>query len=207
MGSYATLAALRERLGADAPNSGRDEQLNAMIDAAEKQIEAYTGRVFTDIGAGNETARVFATDDPWLVKVDDFHTTTNLAVKTDTGGDGTYDRTWTTSEYQLEPLNNLRAGITHPYTHVRAVDTPCFPASREARVQVTARWGWPAVPAAVKEATLLQAAFLWSRAKAPEGVFGFADAGIVRVSGNMPLDPTAAAMLDGLYSDVNRFLV
>jgi hypothetical protein len=56
-------------------------------------------------------------------------------------------------------------------------------------VQVTAAWGWSADPAAVVNATLIQAARIFKRRTSPEGVVGgFQDFGAVRVSSRMDPD-------------------
>jgi hypothetical protein len=57
------------------------------------------------------------------------------------------------------------------------------PWSTLAYVQITARWGWPATPANIIEATYMQAARLWSRRNSPEGVIGSSEFGGVRVAG------------------------
>jgi hypothetical protein len=44
-------------------------------------------------------------------------------------------------------------------------------------VQVTATWGWTAVPATIKKATLLQASRFYKRRDAPFGVAGSPDMG------------------------------
>lgn len=50
------------------------------------------------------------------------------------------------------------------------------------RVQITARWGWPEVPAAVTQATFIKAARLFQRKDSPQGVAGFGEFGPIRVS-------------------------
>jgi hypothetical protein len=52
----------------------------------------------------------------------------------------------------------------------------------QALVKVTGVWGWPAVPAAISQATILQAARHFKRYDSPLGVAGFGDFGVVRVS-------------------------
>lgn len=59
-------------------------------------------------------------------------------------------------------------------------------------VRVTTRWGYPAKPAEVGEATFLQASRLWRRKDSPEGVTGTADWGPVRVA---RVDPDVEALL------------
>lgn len=203
MGNYASSAELKTRL--EIVGTKLDAQVDRFIAAAELKVEAYTGRKFTKDTTA--TARVFAATDPELLKVDDFHTTTDLVVKTDSGGDGTFDVTWAASDYQLEPLNQIKNGITgYAYGRIRAVASRCWPVSREARVEVEAQWGWAAVPAVVTEATLLQAAFLHERKLTPGGFAGFADIGVIRVS-RLPMDTTAAGLLDDTFMDINRLVV
>lgn len=49
------------------------------------------------------------------------------------------------------------------------------------------------VPAAIKLATLIQATRLMKRRDSPEGALGFADVGVIRLSGK---DPDVAALLE-----------
>lgn len=53
-------------------------------------------------------------------------------------------------------------------------------------VQVTARFGWSAVPYQVNEATILKAASLFKRKDAPFGVAGFNEFGAVRITRKDP---------------------
>jgi hypothetical protein len=119
-----------------------------------------------------------------VVTTDDFWATTNLVVKTDEGDDGTYETTWAAADYQLEPLNGRENGVAVPYCRIRAVRSRWFPDNFRPAVQVTAAWGWAAVPAAVKEATLIKAARLFHRKDSPQGVAGFNEFGVVRLASN-----------------------
>jgi len=169
----------------------RADELDAAINAASRAIDAYTGRLFYDTGAA--TARVYPADSYGRIHVDDFHTTTGLVVATDPGGTGTFGTTWTTSDYQLEPLNGVFGGHTGwPYNSIRATGTRTFPVSTEALVQVTASWGWAAVPAEVRQACLIIAHGMFLRNESPFGVAGFSEFGAVRMT---PFDRQAAQML------------
>ena len=48
--------------------------------------------------------------------------------------------------------------------------------------KVSARWGWPATPDVIKQATILQASRLFTRLDSPLGIAGFGDMGAMRVS-------------------------
>jgi hypothetical protein len=179
--SYATLPELKTRLGID--NTTDDAALTNALNSVSRHIEAYTSRQFND--AGSATARVYYPDACRRTAVDDFHTDTGLIVQTDDGDTGTFDTTWTSADFQLEPLNGLVDGQPGwPYNTIRAVEGRMFPAGRRATLKVTARWGWAAVPAEVKEACLIGAEETFKLKDAPYGVAGFGEFGVVRIREN-----------------------
>lgn len=181
--SYATLAELRARLGIS--DTTDDARLTNALAAASRGIEHETRRQFND--AGSATARVFAPTSRWDALVDDFSTVTGLVIKTDSGGDGTFATTLSSTDYELWPLNGIQDGESGwPYYWVRAVESRWFNTlnTRRATIQITARWGWAAVPAVIKEATLIVAAEIFKLKDAPFGVAGFGDYGAVRVRQN-----------------------
>lgn len=166
-----------------------DVLISSKINQASRLIDTACSRRFYQDSSGS--ARVFVAENPYRV---DIHDCTSItAVKTDTGGDGTYDTTWSSGDYQEEPLNGVRDGLEGWPTHVlRAVGTRCFPVSPEARLQVTATWGWAAVPHAVQGATLLAASRLVLRRNSSEGFVGIEGAGIRALQA---LDRDAAEMI------------
>lgn len=160
-----------------------DSVVTFAVNAANQAIVQYCGRDFDKVALASETARVFRPRTDVRAVVDDFWSTTNLVVKTDDDDDGTYETTWASTDYQLEPLNGRANGITVPYYRIIAVADRRFPTSNlRTSVQVTAAWGWTAVPAAVTEATLIKAARLFHRKDSPQGVAGFDQFGAVRLS-------------------------
>ena len=179
---YATLPELKARL--DIADSIDDTRLTDALANASREIETYAGRQFNDAGAA--TARVFPARTCALAVVDDFSTTTGLVVATDATGDGVFETTWTAADYELEPLNGVVGGVSGwPYYRISAAGTRAFPTGlRRAVVQVTARWGWTAVPAPVKDACLLIASESFKLGDAPFGVAGFGEFGPVRVRMN-----------------------
>ena len=187
MGSYVALSELKSALGIT--GSTDDDFLNLAIDSAEESIDDLCGRVFT--AAGSASARTYRAQ-PYLVVTDDISTLTGLVVKTDTSGDGSFDTTWASTDYQVEPLNNLTKGRS--VNNLRAVGSYTFPVYGDglASVEVTAKWGWPAVPDSIKQATLMLASRLYSRKASPMGVIGVGDFGPVRVSRS---DPDIAHLL------------
>lgn len=184
---YVTLSELKTALGIS--GSTEDDYLNLGIDAATSAIDDLCGRVFTQ--ETSATARTYRAQ-PYYTVVDDIYTETGLVIKTDTSGDGTYDTTWASTDYQMEPLNNLQKGF--PLRNIRAVGDYTFPVYGDglASVQVTAKWGWASVPKPVKQACLMLSSRLYNRKASPMGVIGVGDFGPVRISRS---DPDIAAML------------
>jgi len=172
-------------------DSNDDDRLELAITTASRMLEGICNRRFyQDAGV---SARVFAALNDDLCFVDDISTTTGLIVKTDPQLTGTFSQTWAATDYQLEPLNNIIDGQSWPTTQIRGVKFLEFPRfENRAGVQVTARWGWPAIPDAVKSAGIIQSVAVFKAAEAPFGAMGLAETGIIRVRA---IHPTAAALV------------
>lgn len=173
--------------------TAEDAQMEAAIESASRSIDAHTNRRF--YSDSSATARVYYADTPIRCTVDDFSTTSGLIIKTDTGDNGTYDQTWAANEYFLEPLNGEVGGISgQPYNTIIATVPKRFPVSgRRPRIQVTAKWGWAAVPDPVRQACLIQSARIYRRAQTPEGFAAGEAFGAIRVSSR--LDPDVQMLL------------
>lgn len=160
---YATLAELKARIGTAL--SANDDALTQCLEAASRAVDGFTGRRFYQDSA---QTRYFTADDSGYLEVDDLVSVTTL--QTDGDGDRTYEDTWTSTDYDLEPYN--AAVIAFPYTSIQT--TPdgdyTFPAGIRKGVKIVGTWGWPSVPDPVTEATLLLAARLAKRQAAPFGV-------------------------------------
>jgi hypothetical protein len=164
-----------------------DALLEASVESASRLIDSHCARQFWS--AGTATPRVFVAISNMIVDIDDLSTTSGLVVRTaDDLKDG-YTTTWDASDYQLEPLNGVLDGLTWPYNRLRAIGDYWFPIDNgEALVQVTGNWGWPAIPKAIEQAALLQAARIFKRYDSPLGVAGFGDLGVMRVSRGLDSD-------------------
>jgi len=137
--------------------------------------------------------RVYRPRDACTVRTDDIASATGLVVKTDTALDGTYATTLTAADYQLEPWNADLDG--RPWRRICMLNGAQWPwhATRPT-VQVTARFGWPTVPEPVRVAARIKAAKLFRRKDSPDGVSGFGELGVVRISRFE--DPDVAMLLD-----------
>jgi hypothetical protein len=192
---YASLDVLKARvLPSGSTSTTHDVRLYDALVEVSREIDDYCGRVFYTTTAA--AARLYYPDRYDRLDVDDFWTTTGLVVAEDTGNDGTYEVTWDSTDTQAEPLNGVVDGKPGwPYWRLRAVGSrtfPCVDNLSRAPIQVTAKWGWPAVPDAVKEACLVLAEESFKLPDSPFGVGGYGPYGIVRVREN----PVAARKLN-----------
>jgi len=165
-----------------------DDSLIAVAgSAASDLIDRHCERTFGTVSA----TRYFAPADNYLLPVDDLAGTA-ITVYSSTAANGTYDTTWTAADYQMEPSTS--AGITVPYTRIRAVGNYLFPfADGENTVKITGVYGWPSVPPAIVQAAIIQASRLFKRFDSPLGVAGVSDIGVMRVSRG--LDPDVAQLV------------
>lgn len=159
-------------------DSTDDALLELAVESASRMIDSVAERVFYSAGTATRTFAA-ARDD--LVQIDDCRTITTL--KTSTNADYIYDQTWTVTDYQGEPLNQLVAGQSTPFTRVRATGDYNFPvASGVATVEIVGVWGFATVPTAIKQACVIQSAREFKRFDSPLGVAGYGDLGVMRVS-------------------------
>lgn len=174
--AYASLSDLRAWQGIH--DGADDTELNLALAAAESAVSAWCGYDF-DLNA-NPSARVFVAVNRYLLDLSavglTIGSTNGLAVAVDDDDDGTFEVAWAAADYQVEPVNSIGpGGITWPGTHLRAVGDYRWPVggTGRARVQVTARWGWPAVPTPVKLATIILATAWHQRRATMTGRSGF----------------------------------
>jgi hypothetical protein len=167
-----------------------DSLLNMAVESASRLVDGHAGRRFWNAGTAT---KYFVAQDDYVCEVDDISSST-IVLQTSSGADGIFDTTWDIDDYQLEPLNGELDGIAWPYTSIRAIGDYLWPISGgEALVKVTGVFGWPSVPIAIKQATIIQASRIYKRLDSPLGVAGFSDLGIMRVSTN--LDPDVAQLV------------
>jgi hypothetical protein len=166
-----------------------DTLLELAVESASRMVDSYTQRYFYNAGTAT---RLFAPQDSYVSEIDDLITLTTL----ETSDGDNFGTTWAAKDYQLEPLNGNVDGLTgHPATRIRAVDDFLFNVlDGEATVRVVGVWGWSAVPTAVKQATVIQAARIFKRNDSPLGIAGFGEMGAVRVG--VQLDPDVKHLID-----------
>ncbi len=115
------------------------------VEAATAYINSFTGRVF--VKYEEPSTRKFRALDLERLPVDDFYTTEDLEVTID-------GVTWDAATYEPRPWNGMVNGEAGwPYFDLFAINRS-WPIRRRATIEVTARWGWAAVPSGIAEATL-----------------------------------------------------
>jgi hypothetical protein len=188
---YVELSALKAAL--KITDTERDDLLTMALAAASRGIERTTGRRFWQDQTAtarviSPSGRVVRDDDGEHLLIADIGADDDLVVEVGTAA------AWTavTDQVELEPTDALAEG--RPITKLLRIGGR-WPAGRGMRVRVTAKWGWPAVPDTVVQATLIQASRLYRRKDSPEGVLGSAEWGTVRLG---RVDPDVYALIQQL---------
>lgn len=173
---YCTLAEIKAFRGVT--DSSEDTMLERAVEAASRAIDRYAGHPDGDFLLDSSTStRTFQVCARGVeIRCDPIGTTTGLVLKPE-AADGTLGTAITT--YRTFPLNAL----THSQPITRLVLTSGWMAQPYA--QVTAKWGWPAVPAKVTQACLILAARMAKRRESAEGTMGFGEFGM-RISREDP---------------------
>ena len=146
----------------------QDDRIDSVLLGVSRHIERRLGRFFNQDAAVVERryfpkGRLLRLDDLPAFMVDDISTTTGLIVKQDDDLDGSFtdETAWTIeTDFVLWPFNADKGPEAEPW---RAIVIPRWSAKSflaEARLSVTAKFGWAAVPAAIAQGTLEIAAIV-----------------------------------------------
>ena len=198
---YCTRTQLQEHFG-DTITALDVDLLDRAISSSSRAIDRFCGRRFWLDAA--VAVRTYKPDSLSSAYVDDIGTSTGLIVKTGTDGT-TFPMTWASTDFILEPRNAgiVGAGSTadaHAFWEIVAIAGRTFSLHPyRPTLQVTAKFGWSAVPVDVEEACLLKAASLFKRKDAPFAVAGFGEFGVVRIGRN---DPDVMELLSGYKNPV-----
>lgn len=169
---YATLAEVKAVLRLT--DSTDDTLLENTIEGASRRIDGFCGTFFYQTA---QVINIYPINEYRLSFPDASSVT---YIKTDNDGDGTYETTWTlNTDYQLEPLDY--ALQNRPYRRATAIGAKTYPIfflPDAPGVQLSATFGWPAVPDDVREACILLSIRGFARYNAALGVVGFNDMAI-----------------------------
>jgi hypothetical protein len=165
---YVTDADLSSYLRID--DNDDDAELALAITAASRAIDHHCGRQFGNTTAEERTyiARPDYERGYWVLDTDDYTLITGAGVVVTDAG--------TVTTYVQEPRNASQK--SRPWTRVVfTADSEFQPDVYPHEVNVSALWGWAAVPTTVKQATMLQASRFFTRRNAPFGIAGSPDSG------------------------------
>lgn len=145
----------------DLKGSQQDSVIERELTAVSRLIDSLTGdffgqdasvqnRIYWPRPDGNSRAKT-------VLRVDPISTTTGFVIKVDEDLDGSFadETAWASTDYQLWPVNAALKPEVEPY---REIFIPSWSTkstwSVGYPVQVTARFGWPAVPGGIQEACI-----------------------------------------------------
>jgi len=171
-----------------------DDLLDAAINTASRSIDQYCSTFFYD--SGTASARTFSPQHDTMLNIPPVSTTSGMVVKVDYADSGTYGTTLTANaDYVLKPDSGFDAtGRAVPYNCIQTIRARYFPRwDARPSVEVTAQWGWSAVPDEVFQATLIQASRVYRRRLTPEGFAAGEAFGAIRLSSR--IDPDVAMMV------------
>lgn len=167
--AYATAQEYRATTGKG--SSGDDAVITRQLLACSRFFERESGQFFNRDESA--VARVFRARYPDVLDLTyegncpGIATTAGLSIKVDTDNDGSFadETAWGATDYELLPLQADKGPEARPWSrvHVPSWSTKSFrPGSL---VEVTAVFGWPAVPSAVKD-DVIELCSIW-RAESP----------------------------------------
>jgi hypothetical protein len=149
--AYCTAAEYRAAL--DKTDTGEDAEVLGDATAVTRYIERVTHRFFTK--DASDATRIFVGDGYTTLDVGDLVSVTTIKIDTDRDGSFADETALAATDYELLPLNAGDGSEPGPYRCIGLTDYGTvhnWPAG--ARVQVIGVFGWPAVPAAIKAATI-----------------------------------------------------
>jgi hypothetical protein len=151
-----------------------DLRIDSIITAVSRRIDTECGRHFYQASG---VVRYYSPKYTDHLVIHDLLSLTSLV--TDEDGDRVYERTWSSTDYDLYPANAAVESQEAPYTWIELPPRGnyTFPVGRRT-VKITGNWGYAsAVPARITEACLLQSGRIYNRKNTPYGVAGSAEMG------------------------------
>lgn len=165
---YCTVAELKRYARIPSDNTDDDVEIALDVTAASRAVDEFCGpmRQFGTVAAQLRTyearpVRRSGRGYVWRADIDDLTTVSGLVVEVD--GEAV-----TSDDYTLYPLNALAEGRAYEWVDLAGYAT---------EVEITAAWGWSAVPTPVKRATMMQGNRFRIRRGSPFGIAGSPEQG------------------------------
>jgi hypothetical protein len=150
--AYATAATYRGLVSKS--DTGEDAEILTDLTAISRYMERRLGRWFTvDASA---VARVYETtllsNQPKSLFIDDLVALTSIKVDEDDDGSFADESAWASTDYEVLPHNAGDGPEPGPYTQIHIPPWSSKDLWGNHRVEITATFGWPAVPSAIEQA-------------------------------------------------------
>lgn len=174
-----------------------DARTTLALEAATEAISKACDRTFYPVSeTGADEERFYTARRPLTLEIDDVIEVHEFA--TDLSGTGTFESIWEQDrDFYLEPLNAAVKG--RPFERIKVRPNARFLLSSFPRTaRVTGVFGWPEMPSAVKQATLILTTRLRLRKDTPYGIASFGTEIAMRL---LKTDPDLAALLEDLTRD------
>ena len=202
--AYATIAEYKDQLLKTTADD--DDEITVDLLAVSRWIERHLGRFFNK-DAGDVT-RIYVVGrqggEPYggyrHLWIDDL-SAAPTTIKIDTDDDGSYadETALPTADFEMFPLNALVGPEAQPYRRIDLTnwgDQVSFP--RDLHVEVVGKWGWPAVPSAIKQATIMFTSI--HRQESPLATKRIQD----DIGSSIEASPQARSLLSGLATVYRR---
>jgi hypothetical protein len=175
-GDFSDLYCTPEQLksGTGLTDNNDDREILDACRSVSRWIDGHCNRVF----ARRSLTWLVDPCGHYSIKTPDLVSVTTL--KTDNDADGTFEVTWTTSDYELQPVNAAIEVEPQPYTSIAAIGSYLFPIrtsrqGRPPRAQIVGVFGWPSLPPGVTTAAGLLATDYLQAIGMKFGVMSFGD--------------------------------
>ena len=197
---YCEVKELKEHIQASGGTSfARDDDVNLQI--AIRAVSEWLDSWFDTTFYARTETRYYTPDcHDLLFLPDDLLAITTL--KTDDDGNGTYETTWTSSDYWLEPRNAANGRKPKPYRQIRRNNNGdySFPIVQYG-VEIAGTWGYCTAdnrPAEIKQFTLLMAHRLWKRKDAIFGIAGAPAQNVQVIQAKIEMDSDLMQLLKSI---------
>lgn len=155
--AYNTASVYRTMIGKT--DSGQDADILIDLKAISRYLEGKLGRFFNKDAA--DVARAYvAPATASSIWIDDL-SAAPTSIKIDDDQDGVYETALAATDYELWPLNADKGSEPRPFMKICLTPWGTRSAFYEGdRIEITGKFGWPAVPDAIQRATIQLTAIL-----------------------------------------------
>lgn len=155
--AYASAAQYRTVTGKT--DTAQDADILIDLKTISRYLDGKMQRFFTK--DASDVIRVYIpAKNAKVIWVDDI-SAAPTTVKLDTSGDGTFATTLASTDFELLPLNADKGPEPRPWMQIGMTPWGNYGGFTEGvRVQITGKFGWPAVPEAIQRATIHLTAIL-----------------------------------------------